>query len=772
MIESGRVVGNIRLIRPLGRGGMAEVWLGRDEKLDRVVAVKVVREARRLESATRDRFRREARLLSQLDHANICRVLEFIEDGGDDFIVLEYLEGETLEQRLKRGKPAPGEGLALAIQLADALHAAHAVSIVHRDLKPDNVMLVGDGVAKILDFGLARTAGDQASGPVDVQPEHHDPGDGELDGSRLTRLGDIMGTPLYMSPEQARGEPVTAASDIYSLGLVLQRLLTGTSPYGAGLSAQELIAKAMWGERQPCGPAHPRITALIEAMTRTSAAERPTASEVLARLVDHREAPRRRRRRQLVAGFITVLSLLVVALAAALFEVRRHAQRAESEAATARETADFLVELFTVSDPHQGAASETTAADLLERGAEGLRDRLHDQPDVRSRLLTTLGTIYTNLGELADGEELRREALQIEIDRLGATDPRLAPLYLSLGESLAEQAEFEEAWSVLDRAEELARRLDDEDRQLAAVLHQKMVVARMQGRHGVADEFGRRALQIREDVLGPEHENTGVTLAMLGLGVLDQGDYAEAERMLSRALEIQRREYPEDHPLVVQCVVNLATARKELGRYAEAEIMYRAAVAGLAERLGPDHPRVAIAENDLGVVLTLQGEHEQARTAYQRAVAVAGASLGADHPVTGILTSNLAESVFLTGEPERALDLYDRAERVIVAGFGPTHPGVAEVALGRAAVVAAGGDPAAAEELVQRAISIREEAMGERHPEVGRALVRLGALQAEEGLVDEARETLRRAESILLEALGPDHRDTEEVRERLRALQG
>jgi serine/threonine protein kinase len=157
VIQSGRVVGNIRLVEPLGRGGMAQVWLGHDEALDRRVAVKVLREKRRMDAASRDRFRREARLLSQLDHPGICRVLEFVEDDGDDFIVLEFLEGETLEQRLARRDLSDEARLAIAIQLADALTAAHAVSIIHRDLKPDNVMLLEDGTLKVLDFGLARS---------------------------------------------------------------------------------------------------------------------------------------------------------------------------------------------------------------------------------------------------------------------------------------------------------------------------------------------------------------------------------------------------------------------------------------------------------------------------------------------------------------------------------------------------------------------------------------------------------------------------------------
>jgi serine/threonine-protein kinase len=774
VIHPGRIVGNIRLVSRLGEGGMAQVWLGQDMKLDRPVAVKVVQEARRFDDHSRARFLREARLLSRLDHPNICRILEFVEDGGADFIVLERLEGDTLAQRLDEGPMDTSAALDVAIQIATALTAAHAMSIVHRDLKPENVMLTTAGIAKVLDFGLARSVSEKADVPLQRQGHvslADRDGPAAPEGISVTRLGEVMGTPRFMSPEQARGETVTAASDVYSFGLVLQRLLTGVEPYPAGITQEQLLRKAMWGDRLPPGPSAPRLLELIDQMTDLEPSARPSSAEVLHRLEAHRDAPRIRRRRWALAAAIGALSALVVALAVTLGQVRRHAARAEREAEVARQTTTFLTDLFEVADPHRGSASEITAADLLERGTDDIRRRLVDQPDIRSRLLATLGAIHGNLGEYEEGEALLREALAIEESRIGPDSPTLAGPIRRLGWTLSQEGKLEEADAVLARAEPLAARLGDRGIERAAVLHHRMIIRGQQGRFEESEALGREALAIREEVLGPDHRDTGLTLAMLGLAVLDAGRYREAEGLLDRALKIEEANYPEDHPLVVQCVVNLATARKELGRYREAEEMTRSAIDRMVRRLGREHPKVAIAENDLGVILFLQNRHNEAAVTYRRAADIAEASLGPGHPLVGMFLGNLAEATYFDGRSNEAMALYDRALAVMRAALGDDHPALADALAGKAAVAQSLGDFAAADDLLHKALALREAALGIDHPEYGRALAKLADLYMAQGRRQDAVATLQQAEKVLVGALGPDHIDVTDLKGRLAELQ-
>jgi len=213
---SGRYI----LESKLGSGGMSTVYLARDETLERWVAVKLLHREISDEPDQIERFRREARTVAQLSHPNLVSVIDAGEDGGHPYIVFEYVEGETLKQRIERlGRLPLDEAAAYAIEIGRGLAAAHAARMVHRDVKPQNVLIDAEGRAKVTDFGIAR----------------------ELEADGLTATGRVLGTTDYVSPEQAMGHNVDARSDIYSLGVVLYEMLTGAPPF----SAETLVGVAM-----------------------------------------------------------------------------------------------------------------------------------------------------------------------------------------------------------------------------------------------------------------------------------------------------------------------------------------------------------------------------------------------------------------------------------------------------------------------------------------------------------------------------------------------
>jgi eukaryotic-like serine/threonine-protein kinase len=256
--------GRYQLEHPLGQGGMARVHLGRDVELDRPVAVKLIAEALADDESFRARFLREARLAARLSHPNVVQIYDVGEDKGRPFIVMEYVEGETLADELARAGPlAPADAVARAVDCCAGLEHAHAAGLVHRDIKPRNLLRRHDGVVKIADFGIARAN----------------------DGTRLTEVGSVMGTAAYIAPEQAAGEEVTAAADLYALGAILYELITGTPPHGTG-TASEILLRHHKAIVTPVRDLAPEVPPALEAIVMRCLARdpryRPSSAAALA----------------------------------------------------------------------------------------------------------------------------------------------------------------------------------------------------------------------------------------------------------------------------------------------------------------------------------------------------------------------------------------------------------------------------------------------------------------------------------------------------------
>jgi eukaryotic-like serine/threonine-protein kinase len=242
----------------IGGGGMAVVYRARDEELDRPVAIKVLADNLAADEAFRKRFLREARLAAQLSHRNVVQIYDSGEADGRPYIVMEYVEGETLADLLaRRGRLPAWEAVELALQVCAGLDHAHRAGLVHRDIKPRNLLLRPDGTVKIVDFGIARSAG----------------------GTRLTETGSVLGTAAYLAPEQAAGDQVTPAADVYALGVVLYELLAGRTPHTAE-SLTEFLAR---GHEQP-------IPALRELAPEAPEALEDVVMRCLARIPAYRPA--------------------------------------------------------------------------------------------------------------------------------------------------------------------------------------------------------------------------------------------------------------------------------------------------------------------------------------------------------------------------------------------------------------------------------------------------------------------------------------------------
>jgi serine/threonine-protein kinase len=633
----GATVGNIRILEELAQGGMGSVYVGFDEKLRRRVAVKAIRRERRLDARSRERFLAEARVLSQLDHPTICRIFDYLEKGEDDYLVLELVEGTSLRPVIREGRLADAAKLKVAERVAEALAAAHEKGVIHRDLKAENVMLTSGGEVKVLDFGLAQS---EARPPADA-----------------SERGVLLGTVSYMSPEHARGERVTAASDMYAFGLLLQELFTGQGVHPE-LSEPLILARVMTGESRPISGVDPDLAALVNRLKSRAPEARPSAVEARDRLRWIRDKPRRRLRRLAAA-----LALAAVAAGAAkyTFDLRRERAAAVEAREEAEEVVRFLVDLFEVADPAAARGRTVTAREILASGALKARRELAGQPRVRARLLFTVGAVYRKLGLYDEAAELLEESVALREGLPGA-----AP---ALAESLDELAQlyWQRGW--FDRAEPLYLRalalrqeaLPEGHPEVAGTLNNLANLYVDQGRHADAEELYRRSLEMRERTLGKDHPDVAGSLNNLALFYVDQGRYGEAEELYRRSLEIKKKAWGADHPSVARGLNNLAYLYLRQGRHAEAEALYRQSLAIWEQALGGEHPALAWPLHGLATLCREQGRYEEAEPLYRRALRLRQEHLSADHPELADTRRELAELLRRTGRDEEAAALESRA---------------------------------------------------------------------------------------------------------------
>src|SRR3954451_1873359 len=674
----GRKVGTIRIHKLLGEGGMGAVYAGFDERLRREVALKAVR-TDVLTSNGRSRLLSEARVLSRLNHPNICAIYDFVTGEETDFLVLELIRGKTLREAIQEGID-PAARLGIAERIADALVAAHAQGVIHRDLKSSNVMLTWDGGVKVLDFGIARL-GEEALAGAGLDPDHTAffiPESEESFQPAFTGRGKVVGTAGCMSPEQARGEEVSVASDMYSFGLLLQELFTGKPAYEPDLNAFALLKEVQKGRTLPVSGVDAHLTDLIESLKSLAPESRPSASEALQRLLWIGDKPRRRNR---MLGIGLAVLLVIAGVGKYTWDLRQErdaAVRAQQAAELSRrqgdEIAGFLTDLFKVSDPGEARGSAVTARELLDQGARRIRRDLQGQPPVQARLLDTIGQVYFKLGLYDEARPLLEDALKIR------RQPGGDPLDLSISlEHLAlldqaqsrteAEARFQEALRL--REKELGRRHPE----VAKLLSNLGVFYAVRGEMPRAEGLFRKALAIREATLGSWHPDVALSLNNLGMARASQGDRRQAKAMLRRGLKIRERALPPDHPDLAANLEALAVLYQDQRRAAESEHLHRRALAVWERTLGPDHPRTALILTNLGNALAMQaGKGGEAEMLLRRAIRIREKALGLHHPQ---LASSLKSLADLCRDEKRYAEsesLYRRALAIYDGAYPPTHP--------------------------------------------------------------------------------------------------
>ena len=620
-------IGPYQLRDEIGRGGMGTVYLAdRDNDFTQRVAIKLVRGFMGQEALRR--FRAERQILASLQHPGIARLLDGgTTDEGAPYLVMEYVDGVPIDRYCDEHGLSIRERIELFCRVCDAVSAAHRSLVVHRDLKPSNILVTADGTPKLLDFGIAKLIEDDSA---DIQA--------------TTPSMRVM-TPHFASPEQVRGEPITTAADVYALGVLLYLLLSGKRPYEIQTRRPEEI------ERIVCTQEPPKPSAVADPKTRrarelrgdldtiilTALQKEPSRrfasvdqfAEDLKRSLDGRPVIARPstwtyRTRRFVrrhrAG-VAIAAIFVITVIGFAIALAQSAAQARSERNAAERVTSMLIQMFSGSDPRSMRGNTITARELLDQGAEQIRIKLRDQPDVQARLLDALGAIYVGLGLPDRAQTVLHESMTARQSAGIADSQPAARTMWRLAGSLSERGQYTAAEPLARASYDMTRRLvGPVNPQSGETLNTLATILRETGRLDEAEPMFLEVTQIFRDTLGPEHPMVAMGLQNTARIRIARGDPASAERMIREALVIQRRIFGST---TGESLSLLAGILEGQGKPQEAIELRRESLAARRAAFGSiPHPALEQSITDLANALAKQGATAEAAPLFREADAI------------------------------------------------------------------------------------------------------------------------------------------------------
>jgi len=763
----GKTIKHIKIIEHLGGGGVGDIYLGFNNTLQRKVAVKVLRFEKRLDEHANARFLREAQILSQLNHPNICQVFDYMKTDDLDLLVLELIEGQNLSQALKTGMSWK-EKCHIAHQVAKALELAHAMSIIHRDLKPDNVMITQDMQAKVLDFGLARTLSDEeAESYKEMEETSSSPYRPVFSGATMTEMGKIMGTPKYMSPEQARGEPVTAAGDLYAFGLLLQVMFSDRPPYDRDLAIPTLLFRAMNGETQDPEGVDPDMLDLIMCLKSTSPGKRLSAKATVDRLQSIIDRPKRRLKRIITSAFVSLLMVGIIVSSIGFAKARSAEKKTQRALSEAKAVNSFLTNMLGSASPYE-IGRDVKVIDILSNATDNLEHELVDQPLTRGAIHFTLGQTYLEIGEFDPARNHFEQSLKLREDGLGENNLQTLETKANLGKTFRHIGQYDQAESILGEAiSKLKKHHGELHSSTLMAQHWLAIVMEKQGKYKESEHLHRVILEGRKKALGGDHQDTirstkGLAITLCNLGRIDEG-----EVFFRQAFLTQKKTLGPSHPSTLSTSDNLALALKYQGKLEEAERLFRDTLEKSQEVLGPEHPDTLSTLNNLAVVLGNQGKYPEAEKLHRETLVLKTKVLGEEHPSTQYTQSNLALALFHQDQVEEAESLFRKSLTIKTKVLGPKHPSVIGTMDNLAQTLMKQSRFDEAHTLLIETLALNQEVLGEEHSTTLDLIGLLAAVSMELGRKDEAAEWYQKSLDLHRRTVGPEHEKTKQIEELL-----
>ncbi len=802
----GKRIGAYRILSVLGHGGTSTVYTAEraDAQYEQIVAIKVLHHAT-LHPRMRNRLHSERHILAKLEHTSIARLIDSgdLEDGTP-YLVMEHVAGEDVLTYCDSRTLFIRERLELFIKICEAVQFAHRNLIVHRDLKPGNILVTHDGTPKLLDFGIAKMLA-----PESVS--HTLP---------VTRLQERVLTPENAAPEQVLGRPITTATDIYALGVLLYQLLSGRPPYRLNSYSQLQLERAICmddparpsqavtaritgesdldrqriSDRRGLSPERlrARLAGDLDAIVTIAMRKEPErryasaqalaedvarhlqAQPVLARHGDWRYNSAKFLRRHLL-GVSLVAALIIGMTGVAGITLWQNHRIELARDATARErdraqqVSSFLVDVFSQADPFNAQGHEATAKDLLDRGAAKIMGNLDEQPEVRAQLLESIGLAYRRQGLSPRAVPLFEQALAIRRQARPPNPILVAAALANLAEALSDAGNLTSAEAYLNQALALTRAGNQPaTRQTADILMQLGAMENNgRSRPDQASAYYRQALLIYRSVLGDERREVAGALNELANVAVWQDNYALAEKYQRDALEIFQATLSRDHPDHAIALANLGRILVERGKYAEAESMLNEALEVERRVFGASNQRVAQTLESLGTLYERRGEYRRAIDTVSEAVTLTRQRLGPEHYLAGYRLDLLASLYLKAGDAPAAEKSAREALGIYAKSLPPEHLYIASTRQLLGDIFITRGQYQAAEVELRAALELNRRLAGVDSWRAARSEASLGWCLIKSGHDAQGAPMLAAAQTRLLQLLSAKNPATRQASQHL-----
>ena len=745
--EEGTFIDHYRVKTLIGRGGMGQVYLAErdDGVFKKDVALKCIKKGMDSEEILK-RFSYERQVLARLQHPNIAALYDGgLTESGQPYFVMEYVEGIPIDEYCDRHKLTVDDRLKLFLSVCDAVQYAHQKLVVHRDLKPSNILVTDGGLVKLLDFGIARL--------LDDDPDNFT--------APVTRAGFRLMTPKYAAPEQVNSEPVTTATDVYSLGVLLLELLTGSVSSGrwkqgdspsvhlmknqgrSGKAAKEPGPESIAQNRSTtvdklCRMLSGDLGVILQTALKADPSERYRSAALLMNdignyLLNQPISARpesavyrvqkfvQRHKAGVAAGslFLILLILFTGITAVQQAQTRTALLVAEFERDTAEEVSLFLESLLAAPNPmasNPDRADTMRVSQLLERAEHRIYSEFEANPEIRSRMLVVLGRSYRGLGDTERATELFESALDIH------------------------------RTSGIRNDEDKAKALS-----MLAAAYMDM------GNNGEAEELLREAQGLYGNIYSGDHQSVASNLSNIASSLQNQGKFDEARQFYDEALAMmQRMQIPDS--LLYANLLNANTALAyRLNDFDAAISLTRESLSINRALLGGTHPRIGRELNNLAFLLDRSGNTEEAIPVYREALGLNQTLLDEGHPFVIGSMGNLAFALSKNGETAEAEELFSRAFELHRSSGAGDNPELSVMLANYALMLTNLTRYEEAEELYRTALEIDRRLFGDSHFRTGIVLGRVGGVLCRLKRSDEGMKYLDDALTVLRNHFQEEH---------------